>query len=239
MKTRQLRTALLPTLAAIAGLTVASPSAEAVVNEVVANNGSQTFFDPNISTTDLINVGAPTLGSFTTSVVPSFGALGTHNGTGGDPSNTTGLGYWSNSPSGVVLTYTLTGSATGYDITSINSIYGWRDSALRHAAQRYTVSFATLANPAFTPYHTVLYDPFTTNVQASTQVTLTDTTGLLATGVTGIRFNLTSDNGTEVGVVHELDVFGRATAAAVPEPATAALSLLALGGLARRRRRIA
>lgn len=241
MQMKIVKNSLLSAAIAMASLTLASPAAHAVVQQANVNNSSQTFYDGNISTVDLINVGSPSLGSFTTSKVSTFGTggVGTHNGTGGSNSNTTGLSYWAATTTNVVLDYILAGSPTGYDITSINSIYGWSDSALRHAAQRYTVSFATLANPGFTPYHTVLYDPFTGNVQGSTQVTLTDTNGRLATGVTGIRFNLTTDNGTEVGVVHELDVFGSATAAAVPEPATATLGLLALTGLMLRRRTVA
>ena len=58
---------------------------------------------------------------------------------------------------------------------------------------------------------------------------MTDTTGVLASGVTGIRF-ITSPTSTsaEVGIIHEYDVFGTATV--VPEPTTTAL--LGLGGLA-------
>ena len=221
------RTRSVWTLAGVAMvcLALSAASANAAIIQTTLNNGtSQSFFDGNISNADLINVGSPTLGSFVSSSVGAFPESGTHNG---DGVNTSGLSYWTNGGP-ILLTYTLTGSATGYDITSINSIYGWQDSRSRHAAQRYTVSVTTVSNPTFSPLHTVLYDPWTDNLVGSTQVSLTDSTGVLATGVTAIRFTATTDNGSEVGVIREYDVFGSATAV-IPEPTTIAVwSLLGL-----------
>lgn len=224
-------------------LFLAAGSANAVLVQTAVTDVSHTFYDGNVSTIDLINVGRPTLGSFVSSQAATFNTAGAHDGS---VVHNSGLGYWGSATGGTVtLTYTLAGSVTGYDITSINTIHGWTDSRERHAAQRYDVLLTTVLNPAFTLLGTVTYDPYgsvdSNAGAASTQVTWTENaTGVLASGVTGIRFVLRPDpGGNEVGVIREYDVFGRATVAPVPEPATATLGLLALGGLMARRRRTA
>ncbi len=203
---------------------ILSATTNAAVIELTANNGSQSFFDANISTIDLIQSGAPTLsGTVVASAPGTFAETGSNDGTA---INSSGLTYWGGVHSaGQDLTFTLTGSATGYDITSVNSIYGWQDSRSRHSAQQWTLEVATVANPTFTPLHSVVYTPFgpTDNAEGSTQVTLNDTTGVIASGVTGIRFHIDhfSTSGAtgytgELGVIRELDVFGAPTV--VPEP---------------------
>ena len=238
------------TLPLIAGLAVALPAAftNAAIIPAFATNESQTFYDSNISATDLINVGTPTLAGFTVSQntnIPGGGAAGNDGLNDGIGTNNDGLAYWANPGGSLTATYTLTGSATGYDITSINTIHGWRDSRERHAAQRYDVLIATVLDPGYTLLTSVEYDPYgsvNSNAgQASTQVTLTeDTTGVLASGVTGIRFVLFPDpGGNEVGVVREYDVFGTPTipATAIPSPTAALAGLIGLAGLGMRRRR--
>jgi hypothetical protein len=212
-------------LSGLVALLAVSP-ASATLIESTDLNDNQFFFSENLSTTDLINIGSASLGSFSSTDSASFNVEGAHDGSN---VSTSGFAYWGNAGPDVevTLTYELTGSATGYDITSINSMYGWRDSRLRHAAQRFDVMISTLATPAYSLLHTVLYDPYSDTAQGSTQVTLTDDTGVLASGVTGIQFLLRSDNNSEIGVIHEIDVFGSATA--IPEPTSVAL--LGLGGL--------
>ena len=220
--------------------------ASAAVMEVDTSSTSETNFDANILATDLVNQGRPSFASIAATGSPSFPATGSNDNTA---THTNGLTYWGGThAAGEDLTYTLNtnpgtgGSATGYDITSINSIYGWQDSRYRHAAQEWVVSVETLTSPTtFQPLKTVVYAPFASNDNAagSTQVTLSDTTGRLATGVIAVQFHVNPYTGTgftnELGVIREYDVIGSATA--VPEPAGIALFCLAgLGALARRRR---
>lgn len=222
-------------LAAVAGL-LALPLQAGVIQTNAFTEGSNTAYDANASSSDLINQGAASLGGFTSSLPGTWPASGTNDGsaTGGGVAGD--YAYWDQQTT-VTLTYELTGSATGYDITSINSIYGW-DESRRHAAQYYSVYVATVADPNYTLLHTVAYDPITAAfVPGSSQVTLTDTEGVLAKGVTGIRFIAIEDPGglyDEVGVIHEFDVFGIPS---VPEPGS--LAVLAVSGLLimRRRRR--
>ncbi len=228
------------TLATAMGyLALTASYGNAAIIQTNFNNGtSESAFDSNASATDLINNGQATLGSSSyTETVGGAAAVGTFGGTVGAHDGSTaksgGYAYW-NYTGSVDLTFTLAGSATGYDITSINTIYGWGDSNARHSAQNYSVYVASVATPTiFTLLYTVDYDPFTSNTgPKSTQVTLTDDSGVLASGVGAIRFTVIDDadgSGTIVGVIHEFDVNGTATAP-IPEPTTTAL--FGLGGLA-------
>jgi hypothetical protein len=97
--------------------------------------------------------------------------------------------------------------------------------------------FATISNPAFTTIYTENYNPFdASSGSGSTLVSLTDTTGTIATHVTGIQFVYSAninDGTTEGSIIREVDVFGQASA--VPEPAS--LGLLMLGGVMALRRK--
>jgi hypothetical protein len=82
---------------------------------------------------------------------------------------------------------------------------------------------------------TVNFQPFSdaTTAGGSTKVNVTDTTGILATGVDAIRFDILDTFSNNAGgvVMREIDVFGTA----VPEPS--ATLLFGLGGLVLLRRR--
>lgn len=222
---------------ALAFAAVGSIAAQAAIIESDLSGNAIDTFDANISSSDLIQAGSATLsGTYVASLTPSFGAGGPNDGTA---TVVDGLTYWDISQdhsAGETLTFTLAGSATGYDITSINSIYGWGDSRSRFAYQQWDLLVTTVSNPVFTPLTSVLYAPFSlaeASTAGSSQVTLTDSTGKIASGVTGLAFRFYPRPGAtgEVGVIHELDVLGSASAAApVPEPS--AFGMVGMGMLA-------
>lgn len=103
----------------------------------------------------------------------------------------------------------------GYDLGSIQSIAAWQGAGF--ANQRYEVRVRFLGDSAFqtSPLATVNYQPFsaTLNEGGSTRVRITDSNGILASGVDAIRFDVLDTVGNAAGgaVFRELDVFGTPT----------------------------
>ena len=222
-------------LTSLALALLAVPASHASIVQLNASNDNQAFFDSNISTTDLIEGGSATLsGSVIASGTPNFPASGANDGTA---NFVAGLTYWGSDGTytSQTLTFNLAGSVGGYDISTVNSIFGWPDSRSRFTGQQWKLSVTTVANPAFTQIYAVNYQAFTGSESAagSTQVTLSDSGGFIATGVTALRFEffpyaMPGDFGYsgEIGIIHELDVIGSITP--VPEPST--MCLMSLGG---------
>jgi hypothetical protein len=101
------------------------------------------------------------------------------------------------------------GTGDGYDITEIQSISAWQDLGLTN--QNYDVLVKYLGDAGFTQLTTVTYQPFTAGGGA-TKVNVTDSTGVLASGIEAIRFNFLATAGHNAGsVYHEIDVFGAVT----------------------------
>src|SRR5580658_1897442 len=115
--------------------------------------------------------------------------------TGGSPT-TTSTNYVScgtvASGAGQFVTYTLTGSATGYNLTNITVYGGWRDNG--RDQQGYTVYYSTVAAPStFISLASVYYNPANAAaVACATQVILTSTNGALAIGVAAVKFDFTT-----------------------------------------------
>jgi hypothetical protein len=115
--------------------------------------------------------------------------------TGGSPT-TTSANYVScgtaASGAGQFVAYTLTGSASGYNLTNITVYGGWRDSG--RDQQGYTVYYSTVAAPStFISLASVYYNPTNTaDVACATQVILTSTNGALATDVAAVKFDFTT-----------------------------------------------
>ncbi len=121
------------------------------------------------------------------------------------------------STAGQFVTYTLTGSATGYDLTNIVSYGGWSDAG--RDEQRFTIYYSTVANPSnFTALTDVDFNPSNPNaVQSATRVSLTPASGPLAKNVAAVKFDFTplansAKNGYE-GYC-EFQLFGVASAPA-------------------------
>jgi len=96
------------------------------------------------------------------------------------------------SGAGSLLIYTLPNSATGYNLTNITVYGGWDDNG--RDQQAYTVYYSTVAAPTnFTQLAIVNFNPSIPNTTPSaTRVTLTSSSGLLATNVAALKFDFSS-----------------------------------------------
>ncbi|WP_150107685.1 hypothetical protein [Pedosphaera parvula] len=121
---------------------------------------------------------------------------------------------------GSSVTYTLTGSASGFNLTNIMVYGGWVDAG--RDQQAYTVYYSTMAAPTtFYLLGSVNYNPSNpANVQSATRATLRPSTGALATNVAAVKFDL-SNPASENGFCgySQIALFGTPTQVVVP-PAT-------------------
>jgi hypothetical protein len=223
---------------------------QAAVIYTPGSSSDELAFDSQISATDLINIGQPSFASSANTVPPvsqlPFTIDGANDGltasyvtdqAGAIAHNTW---YLYEDPD-TTLTYALNtdpgtgGSATGYDITGVNVFTGWQD-AFYFTNQKWTMRVATLANPTFTDVYAV--DFLSPSDAKASMISLTDSTGTIASGVTSVQFYVEKKEteALNLGIVfRDIDVLGAAT---VPEPGTIAmLGIAALLGLAAIRRR--
>ena len=120
------------------------------------------------------------------------------------------------SGAGQSITYKLTGSASGYDLTNIVVYGGWGDAG--RDQQAYTVYYSTIAAPTtFIALGSVNYLPANpAGVQCATRATLVPAKGVLAANVAAVKFDFTTpvgENGYEG--YSEIDVFGVTASAAL------------------------
>jgi hypothetical protein len=118
---------------------------------------------------------------------------------------------------GASIIYTLTGSATGYNLTNIVVYGGWGDAG--RDQQAYTIYYSTISAPTvFTQLSTVNYNPSNPlNVQSASRASLTPASGALATNVATVKFDFTiptSENG--YCGYSQIALFGRPTLTSVP-----------------------
>jgi signal transduction histidine kinase len=107
---------------------------------------------------------------------------------------TTGANYvtcGNSDRAGSSITYRLTGSDTGYDLTGITVYGGWADNG--RDQQAYTVYFSTVLAPElFTPLSAVDYTPSDpAKAPSATRVTLKPINGTLARNVAAVKFDFT------------------------------------------------
>ncbi|PWU09930.1 MAG: rhamnosidase [Verrucomicrobia bacterium] len=103
------------------------------------------------------------------------------NGTGPDGSS-----------AGSSITYALTGSTNGFNLTNITVYGGWANNG--RDQQAYTVYYSTVTAPStFIWLGAVNYNPaIANNIQSATRVTLAASGGVLATNAANVRFDFTS-----------------------------------------------
>ncbi len=119
--------------------------------------------------------------------------------TNGDPLTTSGnyvtCGY--EDGAGSFVTYALTGSTNGYNLTNITVYGGWKDNG--RDQQAYTIYYSTVLNPAtFINLTGVSYIPSVSvaNVADASRVAITSSTGVLATNVADVMFDFTTPGGS-------------------------------------------
>lgn len=201
----------------------------------------QTSIGFAVSSTDLLEGRIPTVSG---NINPEEGVTTNNpaaltNGAFGDPSVSAGnMNEIVAVHNDTTLTYDLDLSAApfGYAITGIDTYSGWRDGG--RDAQDYLVSLSYVDNPSLFEFFDIVNDnPGGLNPSDLAVFLTSQSGGPLATGVAGIRFSF--PGGQENGWVgyREIDVHGFAMQDVIPEPCTAALVLIGLGALVRRRRR--
>jgi hypothetical protein len=128
-----------------------------------------------------------------------------------------------------LITYTLSGSANGYDLTNITVYGGWADNG--RDQQAYTVYYSKASAPTnFIALASINYNPsIAANSASATRVTLTSAAGVMAANVAAVKFDLTSPT-SENGYCGyaQIAVFGTPSAvfglATIPPAVPAALN---------------
>ena len=222
-------------------LSTLATSVDAAIVAVGTSNANLDAYSSGILTNDLLTGLSPAVTG-----TMQFDTDGVYDGAYVSASGATNGGNSYMNPYPIVMTFDLTGSVTGYDLTSITSIAGWNANRNIHASQNYTVSVSFIGDTAYIPLTltgafdvvsggSIVYYPFSSSGSGASKVTITEnSSGVIASGVDGIRFNFMVDS-----VFQEIDVLGVASAP-IPEPATSAL-LIGFGATAlvimRRQRR--
>jgi alpha-L-rhamnosidase len=120
------------------------------------------------------------------------------NGLNGVTSSTNYVTCGNDGGAGSTLIYSLTGDTNGYDLTNLTVYGGWANNG--RDQQAYTVYYSTVTAPTnYLLLGSVSFNPpVPDNVQDATRVTLTSSSGILATNVANVKFDMTtppSENG--------------------------------------------
>lgn len=121
-------------------------------------------------------------------------------------------GTWTTVGATAIYNIGLGSSNLGYTLNSIQTIAAWTNAGFGN--QAYTVEVKLKGAGSYITLATVSFQPFTTSQGGATKVTLSNPSGVLASGVEYIKFTANSVNGganSGAYVFRELDVFGTLT----------------------------
>ncbi|MDA7881608.1 hypothetical protein N9A94_04820 [Akkermansiaceae bacterium] len=201
----------------LSGICLAAPEFDTAVNGPFApsTTDDEVFFAADVSDSDLLHGLAGTHSGWRN----NNGAQDVYlnDGLHGGDFDTDGLSAlvgaaWASDGNSSSSTFELgTGTGFGFNLTAIRSIAGWQGAGFPN--QKYDVSIRYVGEVDFTYLLTVDYQPFPAtpnNNGGSTRVVTTDGTGILATGVEAIRFDIldTTSNNAGGTVFREIDVEG-------------------------------
>jgi hypothetical protein len=184
----------------------------------------ETIYNSFVSTTDLLHGIAGTGGTWNANGSSPAG-LNDGNGAGDSnvsvPNGLTGAA-WAANGTASFREFILGNGANGigYDITEVQSIAAWQGASFQN--QRYEILVSTVGSAAFNLVATVNFQPASGTSGAvqggSTKVNVTDSNGVLASGVDAIRFNILDSSAATGGgtVFREIDVFGVPTSPTPP-----------------------
>lgn len=209
----------------------AGAAARAVPVASTAMSTDELAFAGDVSSSDLLHGIIGDHVNYNTAQ-PTDGARA-NDGLHGGPTDLEGIA-WASDGDVTSTTFDLgPGDGFGWDLTGFTSIAAWNSAGFMN--QKYDVSVRFVGEGEFSPLFSVEYQPFDANGgPGATKVEVTDSSGVLATGVEAVRFSVLDTNSNNVGGValREFDVFGALT---VPEPgpAMAVVTLLAVGLVSR------
>ena len=203
---------------AATAITITSNPPPPAIVQTTRYGASSSAFDGSIAV-NLIRAGQASLSNVSVSHGPSISANFTTAGLNdGSASANANLTYYGNDdPTAgnlpVTITFNLnTNIAAGYNLARIQTITGWSDSNLANE------SFQLLLSLYGGPFTSYGYFSSTTNTTAVNNgnnailATLTNSSGLIASGVTGIQFIFSNPGGTQGGsggtLIRELQAFG-------------------------------
>ena len=194
-------------------LALAATSASAALIQTKVFSADELAYSANVSNSDLINGLAATTtgwnpGNGSTTPELNDGIHGVSFATAGNSVE----GTWTAVGATAIYNLGLGSGGQGYNLTSIQTIAAWVNAAFGN--QAYTVDVKLRGAASYTTLATVDYQPLAAGAIGATKVTLTDDSGVLATGVEFIRFTANSVNGgVNAGafVFREIDVSGTPT----------------------------
>ena len=214
MKSNQTKSTVILTVCLLAAFAL---TAHAAIVQTVTNASGSTALDGAIAV-NLIQAGQGSLASVSASHAPSLSTNFTTDGLDdGSAAANTNLTYYGATDGTMPVTVVFNlntnnntgGSATGYDLNTVEAISGWTDSNL--ANQRFQLLLSLNGGP-FNNYGTFGATTATNGGANSILNVLTSSSGFIAKDVTGIQFVFSNPGGSQGGsggtVIHELQAFG-------------------------------